>query len=101
MGQDSKAQITALRLVIGTLQRCHVFSPDNRDTLTHKATGVSDSGKRVGMRQAGYRRLEALRQMPSLVPSDSRSRWRPRFRFSFRLSFRFWFRIWVQILVLV
>ncbi|CAI5959282.1 unnamed protein product, partial [Closterium sp. NIES-64] len=36
---DSKAQVTALHLIIGTLQRCHVFAEENRDTLTHKATG--------------------------------------------------------------
>ncbi|CAK7334207.1 unnamed protein product [Dovyalis caffra] len=38
---DSKAQVTALHLVIGTLQRMHVFGVENRDTLTHKATGYS------------------------------------------------------------
>lgn len=38
--QDSKAQVTALQLIIGTLQRMHVFGVENRDTLTHKATGV-------------------------------------------------------------
>ncbi|KAK6922560.1 Vacuolar protein sorting-associated protein 35 [Dillenia turbinata] len=38
---DSKAQITALHLIIGTLQRMHVFGIENRDTLTHKATGYS------------------------------------------------------------
>ncbi|KAF4364661.1 hypothetical protein CsatB_004982 [Cannabis sativa] len=38
---DSKAQITALHLIIGTLQRMHVFGVENRDTLTHKATGYS------------------------------------------------------------
>jgi vacuolar protein sorting-associated protein 35 len=39
--QDSKAQVTALQLIIGTLQRTGVFGVENRDTLTHKATGVS------------------------------------------------------------
>ncbi|CAI5477939.1 unnamed protein product [Closterium sp. Yama58-4] len=38
---DSKAQVTALHLIIGTLQRCHVFAEENRDTLTHKTTGYS------------------------------------------------------------
>ncbi|KAI4386824.1 hypothetical protein MLD38_004723 [Melastoma candidum] len=38
---DSKAQVTALNLIIGTLQRMHVFGVENRDTLTHKATGYS------------------------------------------------------------
>ncbi|KAI4381781.1 hypothetical protein MLD38_007824 [Melastoma candidum] len=38
---DSKAQVTALNLIIGTLQRMHVFGIENRDTLTHKATGYS------------------------------------------------------------
>ncbi|KAJ6336336.1 hypothetical protein OIU78_012852 [Salix suchowensis] len=38
---DSKAQVTALHLIIGALQRMHVFGVENRDTLTHKATGHS------------------------------------------------------------
>eukprot|EP00249_Psilotum_nudum_P022226 c28423_g1_i1 orf=912-2582(+) len=38
---DSKAQITAIHLMIGTLQRMNVFGVENRDTLTHKATGYS------------------------------------------------------------
>lgn len=38
--QDSKAQITALHLIIGTLQRMSTFGVENRDTLTHKTTGV-------------------------------------------------------------
>ncbi|KAM1062561.1 hypothetical protein ACFX13_027528 [Malus domestica] len=38
---DSKAQVTAIHLIIGTLQRMHVFGIENRDTLTHKATGYS------------------------------------------------------------
>ncbi|THF93874.1 hypothetical protein TEA_004898 [Camellia sinensis var. sinensis] len=38
---DSRAQVTAIHLIIGTLQRIHVFGVENRDTLTHKATGVS------------------------------------------------------------
>ncbi|CAN1824601.1 Vacuolar protein sorting-associated protein 35B [Linum perenne] len=38
---DSKAQVTAIHLMIGTLQRMHVFGVENRDTLTHKATGYS------------------------------------------------------------
>ncbi|XP_059285300.1 vacuolar protein sorting-associated protein 35A-like [Lycium ferocissimum] len=38
---DSKAQITAIQLIIGTLQRMHIFGVENRDTLTHKATGYS------------------------------------------------------------
>lgn len=38
---DSKAQVTAIYLVIGTLQRMNVFGVENRDTLTHKATGYS------------------------------------------------------------
>ncbi|KAF9686698.1 hypothetical protein SADUNF_Sadunf02G0016300 [Salix dunnii] len=37
---DSKAQVTALHLIIGALQRMNVFGVENRDTLTHKATGV-------------------------------------------------------------
>lgn len=39
--QDSKAQVTALQLIVGTLQRTRVFGMENRDTLTHKATGVN------------------------------------------------------------
>ncbi|KVI02906.1 Armadillo-type fold [Cynara cardunculus var. scolymus] len=39
--EDSKAQVTALYLIIGTLQRMHTFGVENRDTLTHKATGYS------------------------------------------------------------
>eukprot|EP00246_Nothoceros_aenigmaticus_P001400 TRINITY_DN11916_c0_g1_i1.p1 TRINITY_DN11916_c0_g1~~TRINITY_DN11916_c0_g1_i1.p1 ORF type:complete len:557 (-),score=119.62 TRINITY_DN11916_c0_g1_i1:126-1796(-) len=38
---DSKAQVTAIQLIIGTLQRTNVFGVENRDTLTHKATGYS------------------------------------------------------------
>lgn len=38
---DSKAQVTAIHLIIGTLQRITVFGVENRDTLTHKATGYS------------------------------------------------------------
>jgi hypothetical protein len=41
--QDSKAQITALHLIIGTLQRMSIFGVENRDTLTHKTTGVTVS----------------------------------------------------------
>uniref|UniRef100_A0A6N2LCX6 Vacuolar protein sorting-associated protein 35 n=1 Tax=Salix viminalis TaxID=40686 RepID=A0A6N2LCX6_SALVM len=37
---DSKAQVTAIHLIIGALQRMNVFGVENRDTLTHKATGV-------------------------------------------------------------
>lgn len=32
--------MTAIHLIIGTLQRMNVFGIENRDTLTHKATGV-------------------------------------------------------------
>ncbi|XP_048226654.1 vacuolar protein sorting-associated protein 35B-like isoform X3 [Ricinus communis] len=39
--EDSKAQLTAIHLIIGTLQRMNVFGVENRDTLTHKATGYS------------------------------------------------------------
>ncbi|WZZ70329.1 hypothetical protein YC2023_081699 [Brassica napus] len=42
---DSKAQVTALQLIIGTLQRMHVFGVENRDTLTHKAMGIQFSAK--------------------------------------------------------
>ncbi|KAG4964115.1 hypothetical protein JHK85_041595 [Glycine max] len=36
---DSKAQVTAIHLIIGSLQRMNIFGVENRDTLTHKATG--------------------------------------------------------------
>ncbi|WOK99369.1 vacuolar protein sorting-associated protein 35B [Canna indica] len=38
---DSKAQVTVIHLIVGTLQRMNVFGSENRDTLTHKATGYS------------------------------------------------------------
>ncbi|KAJ7534142.1 hypothetical protein O6H91_13G081500 [Diphasiastrum complanatum] len=38
---DSKAQVTTMQLIVGTLQRTYVFGVENRDTLTHKATGYS------------------------------------------------------------
>ncbi|KAF7828980.1 vacuolar protein sorting-associated protein 35A-like [Senna tora] len=38
---DSRAQVTAIHLIIGALQRMQVFGVENRDTLTHKATGYS------------------------------------------------------------
>ncbi|GFP88158.1 vacuolar protein sorting-associated protein 35a [Phtheirospermum japonicum] len=38
---DSKTQVTSIHLIIGTLQRMHVFGVENRDALTHKATGYS------------------------------------------------------------
>ncbi|VFQ74297.1 unnamed protein product [Cuscuta campestris] len=38
---DSREQVTAIHLMIGTLQRMHVFGIENRDALTHKATGYS------------------------------------------------------------
>ncbi|OAY70555.1 Vacuolar protein sorting-associated protein 35B [Ananas comosus] len=38
---DSKAQVTAIHLIIGTLQRMNIFGVENRDTLTHKTTGYS------------------------------------------------------------
>ncbi|CAI0474896.1 unnamed protein product [Linum tenue] len=40
LNQDSKAQVTAIHLIVGTLQRMLVFGIENMDTLTHKATGV-------------------------------------------------------------
>ncbi|XAR73750.1 hypothetical protein NMG60_11007822 [Bertholletia excelsa] len=38
---DSREQVTAIYLMIGTLQRMRVFGIENRETLTHKATGYS------------------------------------------------------------
>ncbi|KAL0825919.1 hypothetical protein Bca101_049596 [Brassica carinata] len=42
---DSKAQVTAIHLIAGTLQRVNVFSVENRDTLTPKATGGGYSAR--------------------------------------------------------
>jgi len=33
--------VTALQLIIGSLQRCTVFGTENRASLVHKATGYS------------------------------------------------------------
>ncbi|KAL3144750.1 hypothetical protein ABBQ38_001871 [Trebouxia sp. C0009 RCD-2024] len=38
---DSKAQVTALQSIVGTLHRCRIFTAENRDVLVHKATGYS------------------------------------------------------------
>ena len=38
---DSKAEMTALQSIVGTLHKCCVFSTENRDVLVHKATGYS------------------------------------------------------------
>ena len=38
---DSKSQVTALQLIVGSLQRCKVFGGDNRSALVSKATGYS------------------------------------------------------------
>ncbi|XP_058079172.1 vacuolar protein sorting-associated protein 35B-like [Magnolia sinica] len=38
---NSKAQVTAIHLIIGTLQWMNIFGVENRDTLTQKATGYS------------------------------------------------------------
>ena len=35
--------MTAIHLIIGTLQKMNVFGIENRDTLTHKATGVKNA----------------------------------------------------------
>uniref|UniRef100_A0A0D3AQW8 Vacuolar protein sorting-associated protein 35 n=1 Tax=Brassica oleracea var. oleracea TaxID=109376 RepID=A0A0D3AQW8_BRAOL len=42
---DSKAQVTAIHLIAGTLQRINVFGVENRDTLTPKATGGGYSAR--------------------------------------------------------
>mmetsp|Transcript_9914 Transcript_9914/g.32483 ORF Transcript_9914/g.32483 Transcript_9914/m.32483 type:complete len:794 (+) Transcript_9914:2-2383(+) len=36
---NSKSQVVALQLLSGTLERCAVFGPENRETLVHKAMG--------------------------------------------------------------
>jgi Vacuolar protein sorting-associated protein 35 len=38
---DSRGEVTALQSIVGTLQRCHIFTADNRGALVHKATGYS------------------------------------------------------------
>jgi len=38
---DSKAEITTLQSIVGTLHKCRVFAAENRDVLVHKATGYS------------------------------------------------------------
>ncbi|KAM0856954.1 hypothetical protein ACQ4PT_048798 [Festuca glaucescens] len=38
---DTKAQITALHLIIGTLERISIFGVENRDTFTRKTTWYS------------------------------------------------------------
>ncbi|KAI4339940.1 hypothetical protein MLD38_024823 [Melastoma candidum] len=38
---DSKAQVTAIHVIIGSLQSMTILGDENRDTLTHKATGYS------------------------------------------------------------
>ena len=61
--QDSKAQVTAIHLIIGTLQRMNIFGVENRDTLTHKATGVI---KVLFVKQLTFRasRLSILTTLP-------------------------------------
>lgn len=38
---ETKAQIVALQLIVGSLHRCTVFGSENRETLVHKATSYS------------------------------------------------------------
>lgn len=38
---DSRAQVVALQLIVGSLHRCTVFGAENRETLAHKATSYS------------------------------------------------------------
>lgn len=38
---DTKAQVVALQLIVGSLHRCVVFGTENRETLVHKATSYS------------------------------------------------------------
>jgi vacuolar protein sorting-associated protein 35 len=38
---DSRQKITALHAIVGTLHRCFVFSPDNRDALTQSVTSYA------------------------------------------------------------
>ncbi|KAL8489368.1 hypothetical protein ACS0TY_025317 [Phlomoides rotata] len=44
--EDSKVQVTSIHLIIGTLQRMHVFWVENRDALTQKTTGSIDLPRR-------------------------------------------------------
>lgn len=38
---DSRHKITALHAIVGTLHRCYVFSPDNRDALAQSVTSYA------------------------------------------------------------
>lgn len=38
---DSRHKVTALHAIVGTLHRCYVFSPDNRDALTQSVTSYA------------------------------------------------------------
>ena len=61
--QDSKAQVTAIHLIVRTLQRINVFGVENRDTLTHKATGV------LTFSAGAFSFYEISSQLDSLVTS--------------------------------
>ncbi|CAA3031232.1 vacuolar sorting-associated 35B-like isoform X1 [Olea europaea subsp. europaea] len=58
---DSRAQVTAIHLIIGTLQRMNVFGVENRDTLTHKATGCG--AYHASLIPMGLNRRSTLRLM--------------------------------------
>jgi vacuolar protein sorting-associated protein 35 len=38
---DSRHKVTALHAIVGTLHRCYVFGPDNRDALTQAVTSYA------------------------------------------------------------
>jgi vacuolar protein sorting-associated protein 35 len=38
---DSRHKVTALHAIVGTLHRCYVFGPDNRDSLTQAVTSYA------------------------------------------------------------
>lgn len=38
---DQRQRVTALESIIGSLQKCHVFGEENRDTLVQNATGYA------------------------------------------------------------
>ncbi|KAF9683161.1 hypothetical protein SADUNF_Sadunf05G0183700 [Salix dunnii] len=63
--EDSKAQVTAIHLIIGVLQRMNVFGAENRDTLTHKATGALLCLKRA------LRIASAAQQMANAISGTS------------------------------
>lgn len=65
---DTKAQIVALQLIIGSLHRCTVFSGENRETLVHKATSYSSKLLKARRTPISRRRRRLCFAPPSLEP---------------------------------